>query len=222
MSINIKIVFFDANNLDENESNENRPSNGLKSLTEIIDNFTLNHILVNFEKNVSKSKEVKYNFIYQIKPGKTVSCKFYIMNKISCLNNNLMTIDSFIIFINLENEETEKKLSNLLHFIKSSTYSNLNIYVIGLYKNKILKKLETKSMQKLIKNNNQLNEYYVVNCEEDKGFNDNNSDFNNVNEALENVFTKIYNDFVNKKANNEENTSNIIDENKDKSRCFIF
>ena len=222
MSTNIKIVFFDANEINLNESKETGSSNKLLSSMEILDNFTSNHILVNFEKNISKSKEVKYSFIYQIKPGKTVNCKFYIMNKLSFLNNNLMTLNSFIIFINLESDETEKKLLNIFNYIKNSTYSNLNIYVVGLYKNKILKKLEKNSLLKTIKKNNQFNEYYIINCEEDKAFNDNNSDFNSVNETLENIFTNIYNDFTNKKNTNEENPNNVFDENKDKSKCSIF
>ncbi len=224
MSSNIKIIFFNLHNIDgiSNQNNKSIENEKIDLAKKIIDNFISCHVVVDFQKEDSKSNEIKYSFIYQIQPGKTVECKFYIMNNLSCLNNNLLNVNSFIVFINLENEDTNKKLENFIKALNDSS-SEVNLYIVGIFKDKILHKLEKKSIKKIINKYNENTYYYIIYTGEKKSSEkENNYDFDNSNKALEQIFSNIYTDLFKTKSTNEEEKDIDIDENKDKSKCLIY
>ena len=132
------LVCFDINSIQEENSKNNDNSEDLmENPIGLFNNFFSNHKISKMEKTQTKPSEMKYDFVY-------------------------------LIFINLEDIKTIDKLEYLLKYILESCCSvEIKTYIVGLYKEKIIKECKKEELENLFNDHNLSYDYYQIKYTDD-------------------------------------------------------
>lgn len=134
----ILLVSFDINgSREENNSTQNNELDNLpENPNRIMNEFFSNHQISNLVKKQIKSSEFLFSFKLDLYDSSLF--QMIIINNLSFIHEISLEADGYIIFLNLEDEKTEDKLSYLIKFMSDSCCSGeKKISFIGLYKDKI-------------------------------------------------------------------------------------
>ena len=170
MSQTTVYVCFDINSTRE-ENQENQKDNSedlMENPIHIFNNFFTNHkIMLNMEKEQSNASELNYQFTLNL-PEKSLF-QITTINDLSYIHEISLNADGFIIFINLEDEKTIEKLKYIIHYIVENCNSiNISTYVVGMYKDKILKEFNKEKIINLLNEDNFSYEYFQIKYTDDK------------------------------------------------------
>ena len=144
----ILLVLFDINgSRDENNNNENNDSeNLLENPKRIIKEFFSSHQISNLETQQLKPSELLYKFKNDLYDSSLF--QMVIINNLSFIHEISLEADGFLIFLNLEDEKTEEKLSYLIKFMSESCcLGEKKITFVGLYKNEILPQFKKEELE---------------------------------------------------------------------------
>ena len=234
MSQGLLIICFDINSShEENINQKNNTENLPESPTRILDEFFTNHKLSKFEKTVITKTKTSYKFNIKIKESTNV--QIITINDLSFIHEICIDADGYLIFVNLEDENLEKKLEVLIKYIGEFCSGETKVYIVGLYKEKILKSLQNEEINlnydyyQVKYNMNDNNKDHICLYDESNNKDKNKIDEENheykLQEIIEKIFINIYEikmsvvylpdkkKFV-KKGSKNEDTSN--------SHCVIY
>ena len=201
----ILLVLFDINgSRDENNNNENNDSeNLLENPNRIIKEFFSNHQISNLETKQLKPSELLYKFKNNLYDSSLF--QMVIINNLSFIHEISLEADGFLIFLNLEDEKTEDKLSYLIKFMSDSCCSGeKKINFIGLYKNEILPQFKKEELENFFGENSLNFDYYEIKY----NINDKEKKHNCMYESTNKQNNK---DKIEKKENKELNLQEIIE-----------
>ena len=145
----ILLVLFDINgsreeiaNNEQNEEIEDLPENPCRIMKE----FFSNHQISNLETKQLKPSELLYRFSLELYDSSLF--QMIIINNLSFIHEISLEADGFLIFLNLEDEKTEDKLSYLIKFMSDSCCSGeKKINFVGLYKDEILPQFKKEDLE---------------------------------------------------------------------------
>lgn len=199
MSSILKIVFLNINSnySEENESsdkNSNNEDNSLESPMKILDDFFNNHLVLDFEKTTEEPSEICYSFVYKIETDVTVTCQFYVLNDLSKIHNKALGSDSYIVFCNLNKEESEEKLCKISKYIKEYCSTSVTTNFVGVYEKSIIPVLTNEYIRALLDEEEISYNYYEMSCgdKEESNSKIECKKFGNINIILEKIFLNIY------------------------------
>ena len=234
---NIEIIFFDINDLveEENDNNEQKEKeeeikaekeeekiekdeekeekNKEKEISfplKVIGYFLENQILIDMEAEEYEDY-YQYSFIYQIQKDVAKHCNFYVFSKIT---QESFSIDSnaLFIFCDLENEKNKGALEKVIENIKRICQQDIKIYILGIIKSNNKCVLNKENISKLFEEEEIHMKYKEININTKKNINkneDNNEDNNENNENNNNIIIE------NNENNNNENNNNNEDDKKE-------
>lgn len=204
------LVCFDINSIQEENSKNNDNSEDLmENPIGLINNFFSNHKISKMEKTQTKPSEMKYDFVLNL-PDDAL---FHIIsiNDLSFIHEVSLDADGYLIFINLEDIKTIDKLEYLLKYILESCCSvEIKTYIVGLYKEKIIKECKKEELENLFNDHNLSYDYYQIKYTDDlhkhfclyefidnKNYNDKNffrkkTDDYHLFEIMEKILSDIY------------------------------
>lgn len=167
MSSKIRIVCFDINSNKENEN-----INLIESSLRIFDEFMEIHLFLESEKTEKKCSEIKYSFTFNISGENKLIYEIYVLQDINFIHNISLDADSYLIFINLENDNTLDIIEKIIKYIiESYCLKEIKIYLVGIYKDKIIPNLNKESIVNYFEEEKLNCEYYQIKYE-----NNNNND----------------------------------------------
>ena len=144
------IICFDINS--SSEENQSKPNNKSKKIkiypNRIFDKFFAAHKTI--EKKIYKTNDSELVYKFYVNLREKTLFQIRIINKLSIENEIYFNANSYIIFIDLESIETKEKLNFLLEYINSNYSIIIKIYIIGLYKNKIIEEYQKDELEKLL------------------------------------------------------------------------
>ena len=232
MDYKLKIIFFNINGNSEpddsediisNSSSESVQDNSIESPKIILENFLKNHILLDLEKSKDVYTNHNYTFIYQVEKNFTANCLFIILNKLDHQYlDYIFGSKAYIIFCNLEKEDTEKKLKYLLECIKNNWEKDVKIHIIGLYETKIIPNLTKDKMIDILSEQNLLFNYYEINCGKDNADKEIDEDekYEKINELLEKIFSSVFQEKKRPKFYKNKPNKTVEDDGQS-SECLI-
>ena len=232
MSSNLKIIFFNINGNTEPDDSEDAVSNSseleqdncIESPKSILDNFLKNHILLDLENKKDQYGNYNYSFIYQVEKDFTANCLFIILNKLDHQYiNYIFESKAYIIFCNLEKENTEKKLNNLMECIKNYWDKDVKIFIIGIYETKIIPNLTKDKMIDILNEQKLLFNYYEISCAKENTDKEIAEDekYEKINELLEKIFSKVFLEKKRPKFHKNKTEKNTEDDGHS-SDCIIY
>ena len=124
------------------------------------------------------------------------------------------TIDRYIVFFDLENDNSLTELENILKYLNVVNLNDKKIYLINFFKNKKNKKtILTDEKIKAYFEKYRLNNYDISDIDLTKSYVD-----------LKNVIDSILLEALEEKMINDEdnNNQNLPEDDKSNSKCFIF
>lgn len=245
MSSELKIVFLNINSIydksetktsnsdnqdNSNNDNQNKENddNNLESPTKILDSFLSNLIKLDFEKIEEAPLKTEYDFVYQIEEGVAMTCTFYVFSDLSEEHTEALEADAYIVFCNIEKEETEEKLKNIFKYMEESCDINSQKSIIGVYQKE---KLPQEFLKRILDVRDDKNkgveegvkfyEIFMGGDTKKNGEGKEEENKGNMNNVLEQVFFNIYQEkkkgnpiFVNRKNKNDKETDKC-------KACFI-
>lgn len=192
MNSELKIVLLDINgeyeekNLDQEEEDDKKKNIvKLESPVRIMSQFCSQNIFENLTKDTNEFQEILYKFNYPYQENGDFPCQIYIIDDLTMMHNINLTADAYIVFCNLENKFTSKKLEQMINYIKDSCSVDVKTYVIGIYQNQNFKleEFNIDNMKLFLDSNQFLYDYFECR-EEDKNKEDNSQDKNNNEDDL--------------------------------------
>ena len=160
-------VCFDINSTRE-ENQKYESEDLMENPINIFNNFFSDHkIILNMEKIQSNASELNYKFNLSI-PDKFLF-QITTINDLSYIHEISLRADAFIIFINLEDDKTIEKLKYLINYIADSCCSvDITIYIVEMYKYKILEACNKEQIENLFTEDNISYEYFQIKYTDDK------------------------------------------------------
>lgn len=209
----VSLVCFNINN-DKKNMKDNLLQ--LENPIRILNEFQEIHLFFESEKKQINSSELLFNFFVEFS-GKQVIFEISILNDISFIPNICLKTHAYLIFLNLENQDSIDQLENIVTFISKYCPSENKTYLIGIYKEKINPILDKDSIENYFEVNNLNMEMYKIRYNGNDASNHkclyqknemknskngnkkkNNTKFNNkdnfnLNDVIEKILIKIYN-----------------------------
>ena len=165
----------------------------------IMKNFINSHIVVGLI-----SQDYVYNeFTYQIKLGHTAHLKFIYVSNTNEKNKLAQYSDSFLVFINLENQKNCEKIKEIKEFINNTGNCDKTAYFVGVFKEKTKNAFGKDEVNKILDDSNFPYNYIEI-------------DENNLNKALEGLFITVY-ESLQAGAKGDK-----FDGDKSRSKCVII
>ena len=220
----LKILFFDLNINNTQENKEEDNQNEEKTLDEIIiDSFIDEHIKT--EKKINKDNEDPENnyisFNYNIQSKNALKITFYNLKNFNKTYSINLTVDAFFIIVDIENRNYYNKLINLISYIKDNCAKKIKSYILSIYKNEdnIINEFKNDFIIKILDKKRFLYNYQTV------FFNYDDDEFKDLNEMIEDLLLKIYENKKNIKLTKIPKSETVSYENlKDDNTksCEIF
>ena len=169
MSSTIKIVCFDINTGISKDLKENKIV--LENPIRILDEFKENHLFLELTKTQKISSDIKYSFHINLGDIKIIY-EIFVLNDLSFIHDISLVSDANLIFINLENEDTLKQLEKIINYINDCCCPlNIKVYIVGIYKDKIIPLLNKESIELLFDDQKLNSEMVLVKYNENDGIN---------------------------------------------------
>ena len=155
------VICFDINSYHEENNKQNK--NNIEQLPEspdrIMKEFISNHKSLKPEKKeIDKSK---FSYKFNVNLPEETSFQLLTINDLSCIHEICVQADAYLVFINLEDDNLEKKLEFVIKYINEFC-SGTKVYIIGLYKDKNFVSFQDEELENLI-NKKYLNyEYFKI------------------------------------------------------------
>ena len=199
MSSTISVVCFDINS--GYEENVSKPLSENLSILEnplrIINEFLDIHLFLESEKIAKSSSEIKYSFNFNFSEENEIFFEIIVLNDLSYIHDISLNADAYLLFINLEKENTTEQLEKIIKYILESCSMEIKTYLVGMYKDKILPFLNKETLENYFEEEKLNCEYYQIKCDDNK----NNNEYNhacmyhyntdkNINKERKNSFKK--------------------------------
>jgi hypothetical protein len=159
------IVCFDINST--REENQAKPDDDNEEIMEnpnrIFKTFFNNHKKINVEINKIAPSEINHKF--SLKLLEETSFQIRIISDLSFIHEISLNADSYIIFINLEDVQTQEKIEYLIRYILESCCSvDIKTYIIGMYtdKDKIREECKREELENIFSEDNLSYEYFPI------------------------------------------------------------
>ena len=161
------IVCFDLNGsyeasyivpLEENKSL-------LESPLRIFDEFMETHLFLETEKTCENSTKITYNFKFSNDDSN--SFEIITLSDLSYVHNISLKSDGYLIFLNLEDQNTIELLEKIIKYVNSCSME-IKAYIVGIYKDKILPILNKEALDSYLDEKNLNYEYYQIKYENNK------------------------------------------------------
>ena len=176
MSSTIRIVCFDINSGYDENINKSLGENilALENPLRILNEFLEIHLFIESEKIRKSSSEIKYTFKFSLEK-KEIIFEIIVLNDLSFIHDISLDADAYLVFMNLENENTIEQLEKIIKYILESCSLEIKSFLVGIYKDKILPSLNKETLEGLFEEENLNYEYYQIkNDKKDNDDNDNN------------------------------------------------
>ena len=165
----ITIVCFDINSVfDEDKSFDQSMIENMLELENpfrILDEFIESHRFLKSEKKEKKSSEIKYSFNFNLSNDYNITYEIYVLNDLSYIHSITSKANAYLVFINLENKNTITQLEKIVKYISESCFNNSKVYLLGIYKDKILPVLNKNILERYFEDESLAYEYYQIKCE---------------------------------------------------------
>lgn len=165
------IVCFDINST--REENQAKPEDNNEEIMEnpkrIFKNFFDNHKIIKPEINEINPSEIDHKFSLNL-PEETLF-QIRIISDLSFIHEISLNADSYIIFINLEDVQTQEKIEYLIRYILESCCSvDIKTYIIGMYtdKDKIREECKREELENIFSEDNLSYEYFPIKYSDEK------------------------------------------------------
>ena len=195
MNNGLLLICFDINNSHaenkENDNTENLPESPFRIMSE----YFSNHKYSNLERQEISNSKISYKFKVELK--EVSSFYLFIISDLNFIHEICMEADGYLVFINLEDKDLEKKLKFLIRYIKEGCSEQTKIYFVGLYKDVILPDFQKEKLENLFNEKNLYFEIFQVKY-------DMNDNFNKAHNCLSEALKK---DDSNNKKKNQLNIS---------------
>lgn len=164
MSTLIKIVCFDINSDYEEDFNKSIGENisALENPMRILNEFQEIHLFLESEKIRKSSSEVKYTFKINLSEKTEIIIEFVVLNDLSFIHDASLDADAYLVFTNLEKENTTEQLEKIIKYILESCSLKIKTYLVGIYRENNLPSLNKESLESYFKEENLIYEYYQL------------------------------------------------------------
>ena len=163
MSSKIIIECFDINSNIKNNFKEN-----IENPIRILDDFQETHLFLESEKIQVNPSEIKYKFVINFSAKDQMIFEIFVIKDLNFIHDITLISDANLIFINLENENTAEQLETIINYINESCCSmEINTYIIGIYKEKIIPILNKESIENLFEENKYNCEFHQIKYNKD-------------------------------------------------------
>ena len=218
----IKIIFFDINGQYREEDKVDFDKNAFldDSPIRILEKFFKQNNIQNKKEIVEDLKN--YSFEYEI-DKKVVKFDCYIMENFTEIHQSHLYTNYYIIFCNLENEDTLESLDKLIDFINDNYSINAKIFIIGIFKKSIDEDKTYMNMNEFLGKKGCNFEYYEMYDGDLNKIDLYSQEFENaenMNKIFEEVFKEIYAPGQNKKNGGVDEKNDGVD--KSIKLCNIF
>ncbi len=221
----ITINFFDINGVYQ----ENVPVKAeemflfLDCPMRIIDQYISENFLQDVKKEAEDQFIIKYKFSYEIQKNLVISIKCDIINNFSVSHSGTLDSNGYVVFCNLESQNTFELLQNILEYIKENCSINVKTYVIGVFKENIYDDKTYIKMQSFLSQLDFEYEYYEMflgNKEMFKIINKEHENAETMDEIFKIIFKEIYEGGKGPRLKKESNIKDGMDGSMGK--CIIF
>ena len=221
----ITINFFDINGVYQ----ENVPVKAeemflfLDCPMRIIDQYISENFLQDVKKEAEDQFIIKYKFSYEIQKNLMISIKCDIINNFSVSHSGTLDSNGYVVFCNLESQNTFELLQNILEYIKENCSINVKTYVIGVFKENIYDDKTYIKMQSFLSQLDFEYEYYEMflgNKEMFKIINKEHENAETMDEIFKIIFKEIYEGGKGPRLKKESNIKDGMDGSMGK--CIIF
>lgn len=163
MVSNITIACFDINYDNNRDILEFLGENifALGCPLRIFDEFLDVNSFIETTKRRKKISEFKYTFQTELFEKK-IFLDLYVLYDLSFIHDTSLYADAYLLFINLEKENTLEQLGKITKYILESCCMDKRIYIIGIYKDKIIPNLEKELIEIYLDEQNINYEYYQI------------------------------------------------------------
>ena len=196
MNNGLLLICFDINNSHaenkENDNTENLPESPFRIMSE----YFSNHKYSNLERQEISNSKISYKFKVELK--EVSSFYLFIISDLNFIHEICMEADGYLVFINLEDKDLEKKLKFLIRYIKEGCSEQTKIYFVGLYKDVILPDFQKEKLENLFNDKNLYFEYFQVKY--------------NMNDTLNKIHNCLNETFNEDNNNKKKSQLNIIEE----------
>ena len=164
-NIQILMVCFDINST--REENQVKPDNNneetMENPSNIFKKFFDSHKIIKPEINKINPSEIDHKFSLNL-PEET-SFQIRTISDLSFIHEISLNADSYIIFINLEDVQTQEKIEYLIRYILESCCSvDIKTYIIGMYtdKDNIREECKKEELENIFNEDNLSYEYFQI------------------------------------------------------------
>ena len=189
----------------------------------IIDQYISENFLQDVKKEAEDQFIIKYKFSYEIQKNLVISIKCDIINNFSVSHSGTLDSNGYVVFCNLESQNTFELLQNILEYIKENCSINVKTYVIGVFKENIYDDKTYIKMQSFLSQLDFEYEYYEMflgNKEMFKIINKEHENAETMDEIFKIIFKEIYEGGKGPRLKKESNIKDGMDGSMGK--CIIF
>jgi len=163
MVSNISISCFDINYENNRDILEFLGENifTLECPLRIFDEFLDVNSFIETTKRRRNASEFKYTFqtnLYE----KKIALEIFVLYDLSYIHDISLYADAYLLFINLEKGNTLEQLDKITKYILESCCMDKKIYIIGIYKDKIIPNLDKDLLEIYLDDQNINYEYYQI------------------------------------------------------------
>ena len=204
MSSTICVVCFDINSGYEEDVNKPLSENLsiLENPLRIINEFLDIHLFLESEKIQISSSEIKYSFNFNLSEENEIFFEIIVLNDLSYIHDISLKADAYLVFTNLEKENTTEKLEKIIKYILESCSLDIKTYLVGMYKDKVLPNLNKEALENYFEEEKLNCEYYQIKCEDNKKNNEYNHACMYQCKTNKNIKRERKNSFKKKEINN--------------------
>ena len=176
MTSNIRIICFDINSGYDEDFNKSLGENilALENPLRILNEFLEIHLFLESEKIRKSSSEIKYTFKFNFSEKNEIIFEIIVLNDLSFIHDISLDADAYLVFTNLENENTIIQLEKIIKYILESCSLEIKTYLVGIYKDKILSSLNKEILESYFEEEKLNCEYYQIKYRNNKNENENN------------------------------------------------
>ena len=170
MASTICVVCFDINSGYEEDVNKPLSENLsiLENPLRIINEFLDIHLFLESEKIQISSSEIKYSFNFNFSEENEIFFEIIVLNDLSYIHDISLKADAYLVFTNLEKENTTEQLEKIIKYILESCSLDIKTYLVGMYKDKVLPNLNKEALENYFEEEKLNCEYYQIKCEDNK------------------------------------------------------
>jgi hypothetical protein len=222
----ITINFFDINGEYREDAIVDLKQNFLllDSPIRIIEQYINDNFLQDLQKKTEDQFVVQYKFSYEIDKNVFIPINCDVINNFSISHQGTLDSNGYIVFCNLENENTFVLLEKIVDYIRECCSINIKTYIIGVFKDNIDEEKSYIKMRDFLSGLDFEFDYYEMYLGDKETFKIIKKEYEN-SEIMEDVFNSVFKEIYEEgKGPRFSKGTNVKDgiEAKSMAKCIIF